>query len=111
MRARIRAIHQLGVGPFEIESKIERLSDALVLEFLAARIDPPALCGRCTLVRQFEADDALFRDSRKIIGRRPMARGEFLAKPVSAGFEAFERDLPVAKELDADNVEIVLTEC
>ena len=50
MRPFIGPVHDLLVGPFEIERIDEGLAQALVLEFLPARVEEPALRARWRVV-------------------------------------------------------------
>src|SRR5437868_10739967 len=101
MGARIRAIHNGLVGPFEIERINQRLADAGILEFIAASVDEPALRARWRLVGQCLELDATILDSRKIITRRPDPRRELLAEHIALGGKPLERDVAVAIEFVA----------
>ena len=76
--------------------------------FVAPRVDEPALRARRRVVGQHVALDAAVLDRREIVARRPGARGELLAEQIALGGEAFEADLAVAIVLEAHDVEIVL---
>src|SRR5262249_4168694 len=83
-------------GPFEVEGANESLAQALVLEFVATRIQEPTLrTGGCLV-----ANDILFHASvaerRKIVARGPNARGELLAEEIALAGEALERHVAVA---------------
>ena len=82
MGARIGAVHDGLVGPFEIERLDQRLAHPRILELVAAGIDEPALRARRRFVGQCLALDAAVLDRRKIIARRPDPRGEFLAEQI-----------------------------
>src|SRR5258705_3554989 len=107
MRARISAIHDGLVGPFEIECLDQRFTDARIPEFLAAGIDEPALRPRRRFIGQYLALDAAILDGWKIIARRPHPGGEFLAVKVVLSGKSLERDVAVAVELVAHVVEII----
>src|SRR6185295_4062932 len=77
MRPVVRAVHDISVGPFEIESIDERLTHAPILE------------------------------RRKFVTGGPRSRGELLAEQITLCGEAFETDLPVAVVFVADGVEII----
>ena len=107
MGARVGAIHDGLVGPFEIERLDQRFTDARILEFLAAGIDEPALRARRRFIGQYLALDAAILDGRKIIARRPHPGGEFLAVEIVLSGKSLERDVAVAVELVAHRVEII----
>ena len=65
MGARIGAVHDGLVGPFEIEGIDQRLADPRILEFVAAGIDEPALRARRRFVRQRLALDAAVLAARE----------------------------------------------
>ena len=73
----------------------------------AAGVDEPALRARRRLVRQRLALDAAVLDGGKVVARRPDARGEFLAEQIVLAGKPLERDVAVAIELVAHDVEIV----
>src|SRR5258708_5402571 len=52
MGARIGAVHDGLVGPFEIKGQDQRLAHARVLEFVAGGIDEPALRSGWCFIRQ-----------------------------------------------------------
>ena len=106
MGARIGAIHDALVGPFEIERLDQRLAHARILELVAADVDEPALRARWRFVGQDLALHPSVLDGGKIVARRPYPRREFLAVQVVLRGEAFECDLAVAVELVAHRVEI-----
>ena len=64
--------------------------------FWPPRVDEPALRAGRRVVRQHVALDAAVLERRKIVARRPGARGEFLAEQIILGGEAFEADVAVA---------------
>src|SRR5262245_10981679 len=109
MGALIGPVHQVLVGPFEIEGVDEGLTQALVPELLPPRIEEPALRARRGIVGDDVALDAALADRRKVVARRPDARGELLAEQVALAGEAFEGDVAIAVELVAYDVEIVET--
>ena len=107
MGARIGAVHDGLVGPFEIERLDQRLAHPRVLEFLAAGIDEPALRAGRRFVGQDFALDAAVLDGREIVARRPDPRGEFLAEQVVLSGKALERDIAIAVEFVTHGVEII----
>src|SRR5262249_41592843 len=108
MGALIGAVHDGLVSPFEIEGVDQRLAQAWILEFLAPRIDEPALCAGGRIVREYFALHASVPDRWEIVARRPDSRGEFLAEQIVLGGEALEGDVAVAVILESDHIEIVL---
>ena len=107
MGARIGAVHDGLVGPFEIERMDQRLAHPRIPELVAAGIDEPALRARRRLVRQRFALDAAVLDRREIVARRPDPRGELLAKQIILSGEALERDVAIAIEFVTHDIEIV----
>ena len=106
--ALVRPVHDVLVGPFEIEG-----------ERSASRSCGCWNCSRRVLMNQPCAPEGvssgstsrLTRPSRiagKIVARRPDARGELLAEQIALGGEAFEADVAVAVVFEAHDVEIVL---
>src|SRR6516162_9645446 len=107
MSARIGAIHDRLVGPFEIKRLDQRLAHARVLEFVAARIDEPALRAGLSFIRQRLALDAAIPDSGEVIARRPHPRRKLLPVEVVFGGESLERDLAIPIELVTHDIEII----
>ena len=108
MRALIGIVHQRLVGPFEIEGADQRFAQLRMAEFLAPRIDEPALRAGRRLVGQDLAFHPVVADRRKIVARRPDARGELLAKQIALAGESFESDVAITIKLVPYRVEIVL---
>src|SRR5262245_41700914 len=102
-------VHDGLVGPFEIESAIQRLAHTAVLELVAPRVDVPALRPRRRLVWQHLALDSPIAERRKVVACRPEARRELLPKHEALRGETFEGDVAVAVELETQQVEIVPT--
>src|SRR5207247_3746002 len=96
------------VGPFEIERINEGLAQPLVLELLAPGIEEPALRARRRIIGDDVLLDAPVTDRRKVVARRPDARGKFLAEQIGFAGETFEGDVAIAIELVAHDVEIVV---
>ncbi len=107
MGARVGAVHDGLVGPFEVERLDQRLAHAGILEFFAAQIDEPALRTRGRIVRQRLALDTAVLDGRKIIARCPYPRRELLAIQIVLRRKAFVCDIPVAVEFVTHDVEII----
>src|SRR3977135_3344322 len=110
MGALIGPVHDVLVGPFEIEGENERLAHALVLELLAPRVEEPALRTRGRLVGDDIALDAAVLDRRSIIAGRPDTRGEFLAEQVVLAGKTFVGNVAVAAEFEAHGVEIIIAD-
>ena len=102
-------VHDVLVGPFEIEGQDEGFAQPRVGELLAARVDEPALRARRRLVRQHFALHPSVTDRREIVARGPDARRELFAEQVVLAGEALEGDLAVAIVLVAEVVEVPLT--
>src|SRR6187402_1367908 len=96
MRAVVRTVHDISVGPFEIESVDECLPQTPILKFLAPQIDEPTLGAGRRGVRNYGPLDTTILERRKIITRGPGSRSELLAKQIILCGETFESDLPVA---------------
>src|ERR1700686_457454 len=108
MGARIGAVHDGLVGPFEIERLDQRLAYARIPELLAAGVDEPALRAGRSFVGQRLALDATVLHRRKIITRRPHPRGEFLAEQVVPGGKPLECDVAIPIEFVTYNIEIII---
>src|SRR6516162_871256 len=105
----VAPVHQGLVVPFEIERINEGFAQALVLELVAAGVEEPALRARRRIVRQGVALDAAIASRRKVVARRPDARGKLLAEEIALAGETLEGDIAVAIEFVAHDVEIVLS--
>src|SRR6202020_588951 len=108
MGARIGAVHDGLVGPFEIKRLDQCLAHARVLEFVAAGIDEPALRPRWWFIRPGFAFDAAVAHGRKIITRRPYPRSELLAIEVIPASKSLEGDVAVPVEFVAHDIEIIV---
>src|ERR1700733_9102452 len=106
--ALIGAVHDVLVGPLEIESIVERLAHPRIVKLWPPHIDKPALRAGRRIVGQHVFLDAAVFDRREIVARRPDARGELFVEQIGAGGKAFERDIAVAIIFKAYDVEIVL---
>src|SRR5512144_704314 len=103
MRPVIRSVHDISVGPFEIESIDERLTQAPILELLPPQIDEPSLGARRRSIRNHRPLDAAILESRRSITCGPGPRGEFLAEQITLCRKAFEADFAVAVIFVADD--------
>ena len=108
MGALVAVVHQVLVGPFEIEGIDEGFAQAAVLELFSPGVEEPALRTRGRIVGEDIALDAAFAHRRKVVTRRPDAGGEFFAEEIGLAGEALEGDVAIAVELVAHHVEIVL---
>src|SRR6516162_10760091 len=104
----VTPVHQGLVCPFEIERVNEGFAQSLVLELVAAGVEEPALRARRRIVRQGVALNTAVANRRKVVARRPDARGELLAEEIALAGETLEGDIAVAIEFVAHDVEIVL---
>src|SRR5215475_15927790 len=109
MRSLVGPVHDVLVGPLEIESIDQRFAHAPVLELVTPRVDEPALRAGGRVVGQHGSLDAPILECRKIVARRPGTRGELLAEQIVFCGEAFETNLPVAIIFEANDVEIALS--
>ena len=105
-RAVIEAEEQVLVRPFEIEGEVQRLAHADVLELVAPQIEEEALRARWRFVRQYLLHHAAVLQRGKVIGRRPVARGVFLAQVEDAGLQRLEARRALAEILEAHLVEV-----
>src|SRR5262245_19517875 len=96
MRPLIGPVHDVLIGPFEIECINEGFAQAFVLKFLPSRVEEPALRARRRIVGDDVALDAPFADSRKVVARYPRARGKFLPEQVASGGETLEGNFAIA---------------
>src|SRR6185503_16592115 len=96
MRPVVRTVHDISVGPLEIEGVDERFPQAPILEFLAPQIDEPTLGAGRRGIRNHRPLDTTILERRKIITCGPGPRSELLAKQIILCGETFESDLPVA---------------
>ena len=103
-------VHDVLVGPFEVEGEPDRLAHPRILELLAPGVEVPALDARGRAVVQRLLLHPPVLDGGEIVGRRPEARGVFLVVVDRAGLERLEGDLPLAIIFEAQPVEIVLPE-
>src|SRR5262245_54810552 len=108
MRPFIGPVHDLLVGPFEIERINKGFAQARVLKLVAAGIEEPALRTRGGIVWNHIALDATVPKGRKVVACRPGARGEFLPEQIASGSESLEGNFAIAVIFIAHDVEIVL---
>src|SRR5262245_52490139 len=104
----IGVVHDLLVGPFEIEGIDKGFAQALVLEFLPPRVEEPTLRTRRRIVGDDVALDIPLADRRKVVARRPGARGEFLPEQIASSGEPLEGNFAIAVIFIAQDIEIVL---
>src|SRR5437763_10505647 len=109
MGALITPVHQGLVGPFEIERIDESFTQPLILELLPSCVEEPALRAGGRIVGDGVALDAPVTDRRKVVARRPDARGEFLPEQITFGGEPLEGNFAVAVTFVAHDVEIVVS--
>src|SRR6516164_2929868 len=111
MRPFIGPVHDLLVGPFEIECIDEGFPQTLILQFFPSRIEEPTLRARRGIVWNNIALDAPFAHRREVVARRPGARGEFLAEQIAFGSKSLKGNFAIAVIFIAHDVEIVLPAC
>src|SRR5262249_29827071 len=110
MRALVGAIHEVLVGPFEIEGVVQSLAKPRVGELLPPRIEEPALRTRGRLVGDQFLLHAAVANGGEVVTGRPDARDELLAEQEVLCFKTFESDIAVAIELVAHRIEIMLAD-
>src|SRR4029453_5218186 len=104
----IGPVHDLLVGPFEVECIDEGLPQTLILQFFPSRIEEPALRARRRIVGDDVTLDAALADRREVVARCPGARGEFLPEQITSGSEPLEGNFAIAVIFVAQDIEIVL---
>src|SRR5215475_4366108 len=104
----IGPVHNLLVGPFEIESIDEGLPQTLILQFFPSRIEEPTLRARRGIVWNDIALDAPLANRREVVARCPGARGEFLPEQIASGSKSLEGNFTIAVIFVAQDIEIVL---
>src|SRR2546422_11752668 len=107
MGAFVTPVHQGLVGPFEIERIDEGFTQPFILELLASRVEEPALRTGGRVIEDGIALDAPVTDRRKVVTRRPDARGKLLAEEIGLAGESFEGDIAVAVKFVAHDIEVV----
>src|SRR5262252_5000371 len=108
MRPLIGPVHDLLVGPFEIECIDEGLPQTLSLQFFPSRIEEPTLRARGGIVWNNIALDVPLADRRKVVARCPGARGKFFPEQIASGSEPLEGNFAIAVIFVAQHIEIVL---
>src|SRR5262245_64330556 len=92
----IGPVHDLFVGPFEIEGIDEGLAQSLVLELFPAGIEEPTLRARRRIIGDDVAFDVALADRREVVARCPAARGEFLPEQTASSGETLEGNFAIA---------------
>src|SRR5262247_628336 len=111
MRPFIGPVHDLLVGPFEIECIDEGFPQTLILQFFPSRIEEPTLRARRGIVWNDIALDAPIANRREVVARCPGARGELLPEQITSGSEPLEGNFAIAVIFVAQDIEIVLPAC
>src|SRR5215470_12931137 len=104
----IGPVHDVFVGPFEIECIDEGLPQTLILQFFPSRIEEPTLRARGGIVWNNIALDAPLADRREVVACRPSPRCKFLPEQIASCSEPLEGDFAVAVIFVAHDVKIVL---
>src|SRR5262249_3855995 len=103
----IGPVHDLLVGPFEIECIDEGLPQTLILQFFPSRIKKPTLRARRGIVWNNIALDVPLADRREVVACRPGARGEFRPESIAFGSKSLEGNFAIAVIFVAHDVKIV----
>src|SRR5262249_9549253 len=111
MRPLIGRVHDLLVGPFEIECIDEGLPQTLSLQFFPSRIEEPTLRARGGIVWNNIALDVPLADRREVVACRPSPRSKFFPEQIAFGSKSLEGNLAIAVICVAHDVEIVLPAC
>src|SRR6516162_4452059 len=104
----IGPVHDLLVGPFEIECIDEGLPQTLFLQFFPSRIEEPTLRARGGIVWNNMAPYVPLASRRKVVACRPSSRGKFFPEQIASGSEPLEGNFAIAVIFIAHDVEIVL---
>ena len=96
MRPFIGPVHDLLVGPFEIECIDEGLPQMLILQFFPSRIEEPTLRARGGIVWNNIALDVPLADRREVVACRPSPRGKFFPEQIASGSEPLEGNFAIA---------------
>src|SRR6516164_8566262 len=107
MRPFIGPVHDLFVGPFEIECIDEGLPQTLILQFFPSRIEEPTLRARGGIVWNNIALDVPLADRREVVACRPSPRCEFFPEQIASGSESLEGNFAIAVIFVAHDVKIV----
>src|SRR5262249_24252 len=107
----IGPIHDLLVGPFEIECIDEGLAQTLILQFFPSRIEEPTLRARRGIVWNNIALNLPLADRREVVARCPGARGEFLPEQIASGSKSLEANFPIAVLFIATDLQFFLPPC
>ena len=107
MGALVGAVHDVLVGPLEIEGVDHRLAQLRILELLPACVHEPPLRARGRIVGNDLALDTAVADRGKIVARGPHPRGELLAEQEILGGEGLKTGLALPIELEPHHVEVV----
>src|SRR6516164_1494621 len=108
MRPLIGPVHDLLVGPFEIECIDEGLPQTISLQFFPSRIEEPALRARGSVVWNNIALDVPLADRREVVARCPSPRCKFFPEQIASGSKSLEGNFAIAVIFIAHDVEIVL---
>src|SRR5262245_1467202 len=108
MRPFIGPVHDLLVGPFEIECIDEGLPQTLILQFFPSRIEEPTLRARGAIVWNNIALDVPLADRREVVACRPSARCKFFPEQIASCSEPLEGNFAIPVIFVAHNVKIVL---
>jgi hypothetical protein len=108
MGSLIGPIHDVLVGPFEIERIDEGFAQSLIFEFGSSRVEEPALGAGGRIIGDDFALDEPRAYRRELVPRCPGAGGEFLAEQIAFGGEPFEGNFAIAIILITQSIKVVL---
>ena len=106
--ARILAVEEIAVRPFEIEGEIEGFAHAPVLKLLPAQIEHEGLHALRIFQVEFLQDHIPALNSRKVIGRGPVLGVVLVAPVVLIGLEGLQCHRVVAEIDNLDLVKVVI---
>src|SRR5438128_2007490 len=104
----IGPVHDLLVGPFEIECIDEGLPQTLILQFFPSRVEEPTLRARGGIVWNNIALDVSLADRGEVVACRPSPRCKFFPEQIASGSEPLEGNFAIAVIFVAHDVKIVL---
>src|SRR2546429_8614494 len=108
MRPFIGPVHDLLVGPFEIECIDESLPQMLILQFFPTGIEEPTLRARGGIAWNNIALALPLADRREVVACRPSSRGKFFPEQIASCCESLEGNCAIAVIFIAHDVKIVL---
>src|SRR5689334_18537345 len=104
----IESIHDVLIGPFEIECIDKGLPQMLVLQFFSSCIEEPTLRARGGIVWNNITLDVALMNRSEVVACRPSSRCKFFPDQIASGSEPLKANLPIAVIFVTHDVKIVL---